>query len=356
MCASIVEWTSLIKQSNEIANESTLRYKQIFEEFLNQEYKKSYGSNAITEKVLTPSVREAVIRGGKRIRPALALLCCEAISGSGSYAKALPIALAFELAHSASLIQDDIFDNAALRRNQPTVYQSFGAVKAILSSDYIIFDIFRSISSYEQLNISKKKVIKMINYICEAAQATIEGELLDVAFSQNTQLPPSQKEYIEMIGLKTAKLFAASTALGALAGGATKKQTDKLYEFGYNIGLAFQIMDDVLDIVGNIATTGKMPLKDLENNASNIVIIHALATSDPLRRSMVRSMLWKKSIPADAESLTKVLNELGSIEYAISLAAKFNEKARRAIKSLPDSPAKEALEKLSLSPIAKSHE
>jgi geranylgeranyl pyrophosphate synthase len=356
LCASILEWNSLIKHSNEITNESTSKYKQIFEQFLDQEFKKKRGSNAITEKVLTPSIREAVIRGGKRIRPALALLSCEAISGSGSYARALPVALAFELAHCASLVQDDIFDNAALRRNQPTIYQSFGAVKAVLSSDYIIFEIFRSVSAYENLNFSTKKVIKMINYICDAAEATIEGELLDVALSLNTQLPPSQKEYLEMIGLKTAKLFAASTALGALAGGATARQTDKMYEYGYNLGLAFQIMDDVLDIIGNIATTGKMPLKDLENNSSNIVIINALTTSDPMKRNLVRSMLWKKSVPADADSLIKILNDLGSIEVSISLASKFNEKARKSLRGLPDSPAKEILEKLSLSPVDKSHE
>jgi geranylgeranyl pyrophosphate synthase len=350
MGASLLEWDSLIKQSNDLLSEYTDRYTKIFDEFLNEHYKKTLGSNALTEKVLSPAIRNSVLKGGKRIRPALSLLSCEAISGSGSYARALPVALAFELAHCASLVQDDIFDNASLRRGRPTLYQSLGAVTAILSSDYIIFEIFRAITSYEHVKISKSKVMKMLSYIVDAAQGTIQGELMDVALSQNTEIPPSQKEYIELIGLKTAQLFAASTALGALAGGATKGKTDAMYEYGYNLGLAFQILDDVLDIIGSITMTGKMPLKDLENNSSNIVIIHALSATDRSKKAMVRSMLWKKTIPADVQYLTTVLNELGSIEYALSLAAKFNEKARRALKSIPDTPARKVLEKLSLTP------
>jgi geranylgeranyl pyrophosphate synthase len=329
-------------------NESISKYKHIFEEFLSQEYRKNRTSNALSEKILVPALREAVLNGGKRIRPALALLSCEAVSSTGSYLPALPVALAFELAHCASLVQDDIFDNAAIRRSRPTVYQSFGAVKAVLSSDYLIFDIFRALASYEHLKISKNKIIRMINYICDAAQSTIEGELMDVALSQNSQV--SEKDYLEMIGLKTAKLFGASSALGALAGGASKREDDLMREFGYNVGLAFQIMDDVLDIIGNIASTGKIPFKDLENNSSNIVIIHALTTADPLKRSMIRSMLWKKSIPPDIPAIVKVLNELGSIEYSLMLASTFNEKARRSLHGLPPSPARDALERLSYLP------
>jgi geranylgeranyl pyrophosphate synthase len=329
-------------------SESTSKYKQIFEEFLSEEYRKSRASNALTDKILTPSIREAVLRGGKRLRPSLSLLSCEATSNTGSYLPALPVALAFELAHCASLVQDDIFDNAAVRRSQPTVYQSFGAVKAVLSADYIIFDIFRAVASYEHFKLSKSKLIKMINYICDAAQATIEGELMDVALSQNNDV--SQKEYVEMVGLKTAKLFSAATALGAVAGGASSKKTDMMQEYGFNIGIAFQIMDDVLDVIGNIATTGKMPFKDLENNSSNIVIIHALTSTDPLKRSTIRSMLWKKSIPPDVGAIMNMLNDLGSIEYALSLASKYNEKARKSVRRLSESSAKDALEKLSFLP------
>ncbi len=329
-------------------SESTSKYKRIFEEFLNENYKKSRASNALADKILTPAVREAVLRGGKRIRPALTLLSCEATSSTGSYLPALPVALSFELAHCASLVQDDIFDNAVIRHNSPSLYQSFGAVKAVLSSDYIIFDIFKALTSYEHLKVSKSKLIKMMNYICDAGQSTIEGELMDVALSQNTEV--SQKEYIEMISLKTAKLFGAATALGALAGGASTRQTDFMHEYGYNIGLSFQIMDDILDVIGDIATTGKMPFKDLENNSSNIVIIHALTTTDPLKRNTIRSMLWKKTLPFDAEAIMNVLNDLGSIEYALSLASKFNEKARKCLRTLAHNPAREALEKLSFLP------
>jgi geranylgeranyl pyrophosphate synthase len=346
--ASILEWNSIIKESNHVMSESVSKYKRIFEEFLDREYRKTRTSNAVTEQILNPALREAVLRGGKRLRPALSLLSCEAVSTAGSYLPALPVALAFELAHCASLVQDDIFDNAAIRRNQPTVYQSFGAVKAVLSSDFLIFDIFRAVASYEHLKVSRGKLIKMINCICEAAQCTIEGELMDVALSQNSEV--SQKDYIEMIGLKTAKLFGASTALGALSGGGTRREEDLMQEYGYNVGLAFQIMDDVLDIIGNIATTGKMPFKDLENNSSNIVIIHALTTTDPLKRSMIRSMLWRKSIPPDTQAIMNVLNELGSIEYALSLAAKFNEKARNSLQRLAPSQARDSLERLSYLP------
>jgi geranylgeranyl diphosphate synthase type I len=290
---------------------------------------------------IAAAAREAVSAGGKRLRPVITLLVCEAISGSHN--DALPVAVAYELAHSASLIQDDIIDESTLRHGEATAHKKYGISKAILLSDSLIFEIFTQLSKYADVQISKNNLAKILFYLGESARNAAEGELLEVSLSARGNV--SQEEYLKIIALKTGALFASSAASGAVVAGADDELVERMHEFGSLLGSAFQMGDDILDIVGDTQATGKPALKDVQNNAGNIILVHALSKADPMQRNAISSLLYKKWFTkTEAERLRTVLRELGSLEYATKLVDEYAEKCRSILRTLPQSDARAALE------------
>jgi geranylgeranyl pyrophosphate synthase len=278
--------------------------------------------------------------GGKRLRPVLALMACEAVCGD--YTPAIPAALSYELAHEASLVQDDIFDNSDLRHDHTTVHKRQGMIVAILVSDIMIFEIFDQLSKYESSALTKTKITKLMTYISQAANLTIKGEFLEAKYATKSGF--TEEEYLEVAKLKTGSLLAATAASGALVGGAPDKVIDSMYEFGLNLGAAFQIQDDILDITGDQAQLGKPVLKDLQNNVCNIVLINALERGDAFKKSQINSMLYKKWFAvSDVRSLQSLLKELKSIEYASKLAEKYAAVSRDCLSTLKESPVKDRL-------------
>lgn len=283
------------------------------------------------------SVMEA---GGKRLRPILVLMGCEAVSDQ--YTTALPAALAYELAHEASLVQDDIIDDSDLRHDKETIHKKRGLTRAILVSDLLIFDIFTQLAKYGSSNLGKKKITQLMSYVSRSAHLTITGEFLESTMTKQPKI--SEDNYIQVAGLKTGSLLAAACASGALVGGGSEKVVDAMYRFGYNLGIAFQIHDDILDIAGDPTQLGKPVMKDLQNNACNIVLINAMERADVYKQNMLSSMIYKKWFTAsDMKDLLNVLGELKSIEYASKLAEKHTSMSREAIKSLRGSSTKDKL-------------
>jgi geranylgeranyl pyrophosphate synthase len=292
---------------------------------------------------LAGAVQEVLEAGGKRLRPIIALLACEAVSGS--YQKALPVGAAFELAHSASLVQDDIIDESDTRHGRQSTHKKHGLVKAILISDAIIFDIFLEVSKYGSTDLPRKKLGEVLAYIGNAATLTADGEYYEMSLEAKGTV--KEEEYLKLAELKTGSIMAASAACGALVGGGRKEVVAAAYSYGLNLGVAFQIQDDILDILGNEYATGKPILKDLQNNATNMVLVHALAHSDAYQRQNINSMLYKKWFAAaDVRSLLSTLDALGSLDHASSVAKKYLEKAKESIGVLPDSEARKRLEAL----------
>lgn len=278
--------------------------------------------------------------GGKRLRPILALMTCEAVSGQ--FSTAIPIALSYELAHEASLVQDDIFDNSDLRHDKETVHKRQGMIAAVLVSDLMIFEIFDQIARYESSTLTKAKIAKLLTYISRAAHLTIEGEYLEARYASKSSF--TEAEYLEVAKLKTGSLLAATSASGALVGGAPDKVIDSMYEFGLNLGVAFQIQDDILDITGDQSQLGKPVMKDLQNNVCNIVLINALQRSDAYHRNQISSMLYKKWFAAnDVRNLNNLFRELKSIEYASKLAEKYADISRECLALLRESPTRDKL-------------
>jgi geranylgeranyl pyrophosphate synthase len=299
------------------------------------------GSQIEGQSILNDAIAEILEAGGKRLRPVIALLFCEA--ASGSYDKALPVAAAFELAHSASLVQDDIIDESAMRHGHVAAHKKYGETKAILISDMMIFEIFLQLAKYGDL--PQKKLAKLAQFIGNSAKLTAEGEFFESILAEKGSV--TEEEYVKLAGLKTGSLFAASAACGAVVGGGTAKQVEAAYEFGLDLGVSFQVRDDILDIVGNEEATGKPLLKDLQNNASNAVLIHALNHADPYQKQAIHSMLYKKWFAlSEVQTLMRTLDQLGSIDHANAVERGYAAKAKAALEAFPESAGREKLEQL----------
>ncbi len=289
---------------------------------------------------LSKEIRAVMEAGGKRLRPVLTLMTCEAVCGD--FMPAMPAALSYELAHEASLVQDDIFDNSDLRHDHQTVHKRQGMIAAVLVSDIMIFEIFDQLARFESTTLSKAKLARLMTYISRAANLTINGEFLEAHYATKSSF--TEDEYLEVAKLKTGSLLAATAASGALVGGGADRVVDSMYQFGLNLGIAFQIQDDILDITGDQSQLGKPVMKDLQNNVCNIVLINALESGDAYRRNQINSMLYKKWFAmSDMRSLQSLLRELKSIEYASKLAEKYTSLSRECLSSLRDSPVKDKL-------------
>jgi geranylgeranyl diphosphate synthase type I len=278
--------------------------------------------------------------GGKRLRPILVLMSCEAVSGQ--YTTALPGAIAYELAHEASLVQDDIIDESDLRHDKQTVHKKRGVTAAILVSDLLIFDIFHQLAQYGSSSLSKKRIVRLMSYIGRAANLTIKGEFLESRLNKEPRI--TEENYIEVAGLKTGSLLASACASGALIGGASEKVVDAMYRFGHNLGIAFQIRDDILDITGKSSELGKPIMKDLQNNSTNIVLANAMERANAYQLNTLHSMLYKKWFAlSDTKDLMCLLDELKSIDYASKLAERYTIKSRDCLKVVRSSPTKDKL-------------
>lgn len=295
---------------------------------------------------LEAAVREA-LRGGKRIRAVLALLWCEAVSGG--YERAVPVAVAYEMAHAAALVQDDILDDSGYRRGEKSIVGKHGLRLAILASNMLLAQVPREIAEYGSLDASGKTLKRLFDLLGDSFGASILGESLDLEMSQREKV--SQSDYEYMIKLKTGALIAASSASGVIVGGgADAEQTVKTaYDFGEWLGMAYQVHDDVLDIVGDAVSLGKPVFADIRGGKKNIVLIHALERCSEDDRSFLRQLLdirdgFDESQIARAR---EILSLHGSVEFAQGVAAAYAENARRLVEAAELGGTKDKLLELS---------
>jgi geranylgeranyl diphosphate synthase, type I len=278
--------------------------------------------------------------GGKRLRPSITLVVCESLKGS--YKDALPVAVAYELAHTASLTQDDIIDNSPTRHNLPTAHTLHGTTTAILLSDMMIFQMFQMLAEYSDLDVSKEQLATLLGYVAKSAKEAAEGEFMEMGLAK--KIDSTVEDYVRLAGLKTGALFGAAAASGAIVGGAKPKVIRDMYEFGRNLGIEYQMVDDILDLTGSSKEMGKPMLQDLHNNASNIVVIHALANADAKTGGMLRSVMARSAYGlGDVADLLGIFDDLGSVEYAAELAKRHATSARSKLKSLPKGEPRDVL-------------
>ena len=220
--------------------------------------------------------------GGKRIRPVLCLMGNELFGDIKD--DAWKVATAIELFHNFTLIHDDIMDKAPLRRGMQTVHHKYGDSTALLSGDVML------IVAYEYLNkINSSYLQRIISLFNQTAKQVCEGQQLDMDFEQAPVV--SFDEYLKMIELKTSVLLAASLEMGALIGGASAHNCKHLYEFGRNLGIAFQIQDDYLDAFGNPEKFGKNVGGDIQQNKKTFLLLHALEVADEKQKQEINDLL-----------------------------------------------------------------
>lgn len=228
--------------------------------------------------------------GGKRLRPVLLLLSYNLFSDE--IKKALPSAIAIEVFHNFTLLHDDIMDKADVRRNQPTVHKQFNENSAILSGDAMAFISYRYL-----LENKSEQLVDVIELFSKTAIEVCEGQQFDMDFE--TRLDVSESEYLEMIRLKTAVLLACSLKAGALIANASTKEAGLLYEYGINLGLAFQLQDDLLDSFGDQKTFGKRIGGDILANKKTFLLINALETASSELKIDLLDWINKKDFVAE---------------------------------------------------------
>ncbi|MCD0465253.1 polyprenyl synthetase family protein [Flavobacterium sp. ENC] len=234
--------------------------------------------------------------GGKRTRPVLTLIASEIFDCN--YQSALPAAVAVEVFHNSTLIHDDIIDDDPIRRGKPTVHQKWNTNAAILSGDAMIILTYQYLEQYQpSIAIALIKVInKMALEICE-------GQTLDVDFESRHDVTVA--EYLKMIQYKTAVLIASSLKMGAVIAKASEKNCELIYDFGLNIGMAFQLQDDYLDIFGDTPTFGRRIGGDIIANKKTFLYLKSLELSAPAQKTQLQS-LYDLRLVDNTEKIKKV--------------------------------------------------
>jgi len=266
---------------------------------------------------------------GKMIRPGLVLLAGSSVGKVTD--KHIHVAAIVEMIHNASLLHDDVIDEGQKRRGLPTINNLWGNESAVLLGDFLLSQVFKMCTDLGP---------KITSVIAATAARTCEGELRQVIERQNWQL--SEAEYIDIISEKSATFFSSCCRLGALLAQATEAEVESLAHFGLNAGIAFQITDDLLDLIGHESQIGKTTGTDVEKNKLTLAVIHLLRVVDQKEKNKIYSKL-NHSVETNRNALLKMLRSYGSLEYANNQAQEFVDKAIKTLSGLKQSRAKDAL-------------
>lgn len=262
--------------------------------------------------------------GGKRIRPVMVLMAAELFTND--VLKAVDVALAIETFHNFTLVHDDIMDNAPLRRGKQTVHEKWGVNNAILSGDVMMVEANKHLS---KVDISiLKPVLDTFN---QTAQGVCEGQQLDMEFEHRNDV--SIGEYIEMIRLKTAVLLGGAMKLGAIVGGADEKNAELLYQFGENLGVAFQLQDDILDVYADPEKFGKQVGGDIISNKKTFLHLKAKELITTTEENHILVGLHENNTQK-VEAVTQLYNQYGIKELATKKMQRYLDNAYQALDNL----------------------
>ncbi|HZD32309.1 MAG TPA: polyprenyl synthetase family protein [Candidatus Angelobacter sp.] len=271
------------------------------------------------------------VGGGKRLRPALLLLSSKLLNYSGQ--GAIKLGAVVEIIHTATLVHDDIIDEAKTRRGRPAANTQWGNAKCVLAGDWLYMQAFR-------IAIQERN-FPILDTLIDLTQAMVEGELLQI---ERLGKAITTDEHFELIYRKTACLFSVCMKLGGILASASEADLVRLSDYGRNLGMAFQIVDDVLDLTASEEVLGKPVASDLREGKATLAVLHALERCTPDERATIESVLGNGGFngitPAD---IVVILKRYGSIDAAYARAAEFTNAAREALTPFPDSEIKRVL-------------
>ena len=269
--------------------------------------------------------------GGKRIRPALLLLSSKLFDYQGR--GAIKLGAVVEIIHTATLVHDDIIDEAQTRRGRPAANTQWGNSRCVLAGDWLYMQAFKV--------AVQERNFRILDTLIELTQQMVEGELLQI---EKLGKLISLDEYFDLIFRKTACLFSVCMRMGGILGGATPEQEESLAQYGRDLGMAFQIVDDVLDLTASESVLGKPVASDLREGKVTMAIIHALERCTPREKKLIETVLRERAFDGVTHTeILEVLNRYGSLEAASARAMQYAELARNAICSFPASEIKRAL-------------
>lgn len=278
--------------------------------------------------------------GGKFVRPILMILSCEAVGGN--YEKILPGASGIELGHVASLVHDDIIDGSHIRRGVVSIHEKFGVHDAILSGDLLIFHTFLGLAKTSERGASADRVVDAIKVLAKSGIDLVIGQELESKITG--KLDTTEKEYIRVIRYKTGSYLRDICKMGAIIGGGDEKAVSALAEYGKNLGIAFQIKDDILSLTRSEKEIMKTPESDIEQKTVTLPIIYALNNTNSDESEEIKR-IFSSEMPTreDFLKITNIVKNAGVIPKAEKTARSYAEKAKKSLNIIPASPSKKML-------------
>ena len=288
-------------------------------------------------KQLYDAASHLIIHGGKRLRPYLVLKSCQMLGGKQS--DAISAASAVEMIHNFTLVHDDIMDNDEMRHGVTTTHKKFDIPLAILAGDVLYSKAYNTISSKSKL--SSNYTTQLVSKLSKACIEICEGQVNDIKFAENKKIP-TEKEYIKMIEKKTAVLFEVSCAMGAICAKRKQKDVKNLSAFGRNLGIAFQITDDLIGIIGDSKITKKPVGNDIREGKKSLPIILAIKKARGQNRTKIMRVFGNSGASKQQINLAvNVIRSLGVEKEVRDIALKYAQRAEKSISSYTGSAKNE---------------
>jgi octaprenyl-diphosphate synthase len=302
---------------------------------LDQVEKKIGGESVASADAVTAIGQYLQSAGGKRLRPALLLLSAKLAANQKELSEtAINLATVVEMVHAATLVHDDVIDDAATRRGRASTNMKWGNQTSVLAGDWLYMQAFQV--------ALRERNFQIIDQLIGLTQAMVEGELLQL--EQIGKIDLSEADCLELVDRKTARLFSVCSTLGALATGCDAGTHDRLGAYAWNLGMAFQLIDDLLDFTAREKTLGKPIGGDLREGKVTLPLVYALENATADERRMVASILTERSYNGTPFSLIlALLRNRNGIERVRERAKEFTNRAREIMRSFPPSPYQQAL-------------
>jgi len=293
-----------------------------------------FGRHVQSQIDLIPKIGQYIqTSGGKRMRPAVLLMAARLSGYQGD--RAVLYAAVVEFIHTATLVHDDIIDDAELRRGRLSVHSRWGNDITVLLGDYLYIKSMALALTHDALEV--------IRLLCDVTLRMIEGELYQL--TKNGDADITEDEHFDIIRRKTAYLFGGCAQIGGMLGKVTSEREEALREYGFNLGIAFQLVDDLLDFTGDTVAVGKPIGSDLREGKVTLPLIHLLRqSSDGIGSRIVRDIIASRTVTPDQwAELLRCLKDHASIDYAYRRAVEFADRAKKPLYAFPPSSERDAL-------------
>ena len=298
-----------------------------------RDVEREFARHVQSQVALIPTIGDYIRNGGgKRIRPAVLLMAARMAGYTGE--RAVLYASVLEFIHTATLVHDDIIDESQLRRGREAVHTRWGNHVTVLFGDFLYLKSMSLALTQDDLAI--------IRLLCEVTLRIVEGEIYQLTKNGDADL--TEAEHFEIVQSKTAYLFAGCARIGGMLGSITRDQQESLWQYGLNIGMSFQIVDDLLDFTGEEGALGKPVGGDLREGKLTLPVIHMRDRGGPRAGALLRKVVEAREVSLDEwQEIRALLAQTRSIEYAARVASDYVERAKKTLYSFPSSAARDAL-------------